>query len=188
MKSNSNILKIIALGFQLFLPSKLKKSWGWFYFICVGLSYALFSFLKVESPKLLLEMVLPVLGIFTALIFSAIFTIPNQLSEKLKDYDDCIDEPTLNFLIRYRNYIVIFSRQLVSLVLYSVIIILLISLTALSKGVIFTRIVYSAIFPLGVVFVVLLFSTINNIYRMIEESIDYSTDKIKLKQKQIDKS
>lgn len=186
MSSFKTILDLIKLGVTAILPNCLNKIW---IIITVIISYIFFLFscqFDIVLSESISNLALPALSIFTALIFSAIFTVPSQLSQKLKELNNETDESTINFLIRYRNFISLFSKRLISLAFISIIIIVLILLNIFLINPLFKHILCSILILLSLCFIRLIIAVIINLNQMIEENIRFSTDKIRQKKNELE--
>lgn len=186
MNEFKNIIKLLKPGLMPILPTKLRRFWHWTLMLSAIVFFIFAEIFDIVISPTLSNLSLPALSIFTALIFTAIFTVPSQLSQKIKDYENDDDEPTVNFLISYRNFIQSFSRQLISLVLLSIIIIGLILLNDIFEISLVKHAIFAIILPLAFCFLAVLISVVRNISRMIEENISFSTEKIKEKKRDLE--
>lgn len=181
MKLLKSIFALLKPGVTPVIPKRFRKFWLIILSVSTLFIFLLFAHLKIYLPVSLSNIVLPALSIFTALIFTAIFTVPSQLSQKIVEYENADDEPTVNFLTAYRNFIQMFSRQLISMVLLCLFIILVMVLNEICDMLI-CRFFFSAIScSFSLCFICLFILVIRNISRMVEEQIKFSTKKIKEK-------
>lgn len=87
-----------------------------------------------------------------------------------------------------RNYIQRFSRQLISIVVISVVIITFLILPLLFDHNIVNLIATSGVIVNSILFLALLFTIINNLKLMVEDSIEQSTKQIKIKKEKINRT
>lgn len=189
-------MKILKLFSGIYIPGissmfpKHQSSVTWTILgVAMALCIFLIYFFKIPViSDTLCNIVLPALSIFTALVFSAIFVIPGQLEEKIKNIETLKDESSINYLVRYRNYIQRFSRQLISIVVISVVIITFLILPLLFDHNIVILIATSGVIVNSILFLALLFTIINNLKLMVEDSIEQSTKQIKIKKEKINRT
>lgn len=186
MNALKNILSLLQPGISSILPKRYRKNGLIFILIITSLLSFIFIKYEIKLSSAVSNFVLPALSIFTALVFSAIFTVPSQLSQKVSEFEKEDDEPTVNFLITYRNFIQTFSRQLVSLVLISLVIIIILILNEFCNIVFICNIICALFVTFSLCFLALFVLVIRNISRMVEEHISFSTNKIKEKQRRIE--
>lgn len=168
--------RLLIAGLRVILPKRLEKVTSWIELCLMVLSITLCLMFEIKVNDTVCNLALPALSIFTALVFTAIFTVPSQLSDKLKDVNNNVDEPTLNYLIRYRNFINSFSKQLISMTIISfVLIVLIIFVNVIVEH---TTIITGLIIPFSLNLIMLIIATVINISRMIEDNIKYSTTTI----------
>lgn len=117
MKLLKSIVGLLKPGVVPIILKRFRKFWLIILLALTLIFSLVFAHLNIFLSASLINIVLPALSIFTALIFTAIFTVPSQLTQKIAEYENDDDEPTVNFLITYRNFIQTFSRQLISMVL-----------------------------------------------------------------------
>ncbi len=169
-------VRLLMAGLRVICPIRFEKVIPLIEFCLIILSISLCQIFEIKVNDNVCNLALPALSIFTALVFTAIFTVPSQLSDKLKSVDNAVDEPTVNYLIRYRNFINSFSKQLISMTIISFILIVLIILINVvdEQVTIITGLIIS--FSLNLLFLII--ATVINISRMIEDNIKYSTQRI----------
>lgn len=181
MKLLKSIVGLLKPGVVPIIPKRFRKFWLIILLALTLIFSLVFAHLNIFLSASLINIVLPALSIFTALIFTAIFTVPSQLTQKIAEYENDDDEPTVNFLITYRNFIQTFSRQLISMVLLCLFIIMVMVLNEIC-GILIWKSFFTAILcSLFLCFVCLFILVIRNINRMVEEHIKFSTKKIKEK-------
>ena len=181
MKILKSIVQLLKPGVVPIIPKRFRKFWLIILSILTLIIFLLFAHLKISLSISLINIVLPALSIFTALIFTAIFTVPSQLNQKIAEYENTDDEPTVNFLITYRNFIQTFSRQLISMVLLCLFIILVMVLNEICDTPIWKYFFTAILCSLSLCFICLFILVILNISRMVEEHIKFSTKIIKEK-------
>ena len=165
--------RLLMAGVRMILPKRLENATAWIELCLMILSITLCLMFEIKANDKVCNLALPALSIFTALVFTAIFTVPSQLSDKLKDIDNKVDEPTVNYLIRYRNFINSFSKQLISMTIISfILIVLIILVNVIDEHVI---IITGLIIPFSLNLIMLIIATVINISRMIEDNLNSAT-------------
>lgn len=147
-------------------------------FIFIPLLISAYTFLKEIYLDDIIDMLLTVLSIFTALIFGVLFTVPDKLSQRIERLKDRTNNSTRNYLIRFLNFTRSFVQQISFIIVISFIIIFLLVLqkaidsntiklvlTALSLGLFYDLIMY-----------VLL--ALSNIYTLLMDDIDISENEL----------
>lgn len=168
--------RLLMAGLRIICPKRFVKMFSWIEFCLTITSISLCLIFEIKANDKVCNLALPALSIFTALVFTAIFTVPSQLSDKLKNVDKPVDEPTINYLIRYRNFINSFSKQLISMTIISfILIVLIILMNVIDKQ---ATIITGLIIPFSLNLIFLIIATVINISRMIEDNIKYSTKRI----------
>lgn len=182
------VLSLLKPGILPIFPKSVKRHWKIALTILLVMLFVISEIYDLCLSQSFSNLALPALSVLTALIFTAIFTVPAQLSQKLKEYEDEDeeDEGTVNFLITYRNFIQSFSRQLISLVLLSILIIGFILLNNLVSSSILLHAICAILILGSICFFVLFVTVVINIARMIEENIRFSTKEIEKKQVNLD--
>lgn len=181
MKIIRIVSKLLSPGIKSIFPKRLRRYWLLIY-SCIAVSSVLCAIcFNLKITATISNLVLPALSIFTALVFSSIFVVPDQLLKKIQDYQQLDDEATVNYLITYHNFIKLFSRQLISLVLLSLIIILIILGSQFTSRPIFIQLLTGGLFPLTISFVLLIIAVISNISKMIDDNMDFSAEIIQKK-------
>lgn len=180
------VLSLLKPGILPIFPKSVKRHWKIALTILLVLLFVISEIYDLCLSQSFSNLALPALSVLTALIFTAIFTVPAQLSQKLKEYEDEEDEGTINFLITYRNFIQSFSRQLISLVLLSILIIGFILLNNIVSLPILLHAICAILILGSICFFVLFVTVVINIARMIEENIRFSTKEIERKRVNLD--
>lgn len=181
MKSIKHLLSLFSPGIKSIFPNSMQRHWKLINFLMTLVSLVCAIVFNIKISNTVSNLALPALSIFTALVFTAIFTVPNQLSQKLKESELSDDEATINYLISYHNYIRRFSRQLISLVLLSLLIIVLIVICHLIDISLFLEIITGILIPLAISFVLLIVAVVSNISKMIDDNMEYSSRLIREK-------
>lgn len=184
MRWLAHLSLLIAPGIKSILPRYVEKLWGGIIILFLFASIMVCYIFGIRLSEKVCNLALPALSILTALVFSAIFTVPSQLEQRIKTYETVTDEATVNYLIRYRNFIRRFSRQLITICVSCLIIIMCIipqSFTPLTISTILTGVLIPFAFEL----ILLFFSTMINLSKLIDESISFSTELIQKKKKQM---
>lgn len=148
----------------------------WFVFIPIII--CVIVFLKKICLGDLIDTLLTVLSIFTALIFGVLFTAPDRLSQRIEIFKNKTDNSTKNYLIRFSNFTRSFVQQIAFIIVICIaLIILLILLKVVTDNVIklvLTTII-SVLFYDLVIYILL---TLSNIYILLMDDIDMSEKKL----------
>ena len=181
MKNIRFVGKLLSPGIKSIFPNRLRRYWLLIYILIAILSVLCAICFNLKITLTISNLVLPALSIFTALVFSSIFIVPEQLLKRIQDYQQLDDEAIVNYLITYHNFIKLFSRQLISLVFLSLIIILFILCSQFTSSDIFIQLLTGGLFPLTLSFILLIIAVISNISKMIDDNIDFSAQIIQKK-------
>ena len=171
------IVRIIKDGFKSLLynlDGERKKPFPiylWFVIIpsiLLGLSIGL----KLSISNDSINLIVTVLGIFTALIFGSLFIAPDKFNQRIILYKDkIIDKPTKNYLKRFEFFAEIFVEQISLIIVVSIFVIIILLLTNLINSAIIKVILSSVSFALSFIFIMLLFVLLSNIYILLKDDI-----------------
>lgn len=187
MKLINFITSLLSPGIKSIFPKYLQNCWCYIIASISLCSLICTVIFQIKINETISNLALPALSIFTALVFTAIFTVPNQLSQKIKENENLDDEASVNYLTTYHNFIKLFSKQLVSLVLNSLFIIVLIVICQITSSDIFAQLLTGLLIPLSITFIFLIIAVVSNISKMIEDNLDYSAKIIKDKKDSLEK-
>lgn len=157
------------------IRSKYQMSLG---FVFVPIIICIITVWKEISLKDIIDTLLTVLSIFTALIFGVLFTVPDKLSQRIERYKNKSDNSTKNYLIRFCNFTRSFVQQITFIIVISIVLIILL---------VFLKVVTDNIAKLTLTTVSLIlfydlimyiFVTLSNIYILLMDDINMSEKKI----------
>ena len=127
---------------------------------------------KEISFRDIIDTLLTVLSIFTALIFSVLFSVPDKLSQRIERLKNKTDNSTKNYLIRFINFTRSFVQQIsFIIVICIVLIILLVFLKAITNNIIILILTTISL----VLFITSFFGILiilSNIYTLLMDDID----------------
>jgi len=143
------------------------------FFIVVPIIVSIY--VKGKNLKGTIDTLLTCLSIFTTLTFSILFTVPDKLSQRIKDLQDKKDEGTHNYLIRFLNFSRSFVKQVAFIIVLCLILIILLIIQKID-GNIFIIIINSILFTILIMYI---FTILSNIYILLIDDIDKSSHDIK---------
>ncbi len=108
------------------------------------------------------------ISIFTALIFTVIFTVPDKLSQRLKLLQDNLDEASRNYLTRFSNFTKLFTQQVLFITLICILLIILLLVETVNGSIILQTI---NLFLFGII-TLLLLKILSNIYILNNDELD----------------
>ena len=170
----TQITKIIREGIESLLYNidghKRNRLGIMIYFVIIPLFIASYIIVKDIDTNSIIDTLLTCLSIFTALIFSVIFTVPDKLSKRISDLQNRNNEETHNYLIRFYNFSKLFVQQIAFVI---VLCLLLISLLVLQKisNIEFVKFINSILF---IVLIMYILQILSNIYILLNDDIDNS--------------
>lgn len=140
------------------------------YFI-FGLTY----WLEINLDNII-DTLLSVLSIFTALIFGVLFTVPDKLSHRIEKLNQKKDNATQNYLIRFYNFTKKFVQQTSFIIALSIFLIILLIFQKVFKNnapkLILTAINCSVFYIL----IMYVLSILANIYILLMDDIKMGKD------------
>ena len=127
---------------------------------------------KEISFKDIIDTLLTVLSIFTALIFNVLFSVPDKLSQRIEKLKNKTDNSTKNYLVRFINFTRSFIQQIsFIIVICIVLIILLVFLKVTTDNIIILILttISSVLFYDLIMYILMILS---NIYTLLMNDID----------------
>ena len=125
--------------------------------------------------KDIIDILINCLSIFTALIFSALFIVPDKLSQRIKCLQEKRDDSKNNYLIRFLNFSKIFVKQVSFIIVLCMVLIVLLILQKIQTC---SILVFANSF-LFTVLIMYLLLILSNIYILLMDDIDKSAKDIK---------
>ncbi len=143
-------------------------------FIFVPIVIYIITVWKEINLEDIIDTLLTVLSIFTALIFSVLFTVPDKLSQRIERFRNKTDSSTKNYLIRFSNFTRCFVQQITFIIVISIaLIILLVFQKVVTNNIIkLTLTTISLVLFYDLVMYILV--TLSNIYTLLMDDIDMS--------------
>lgn len=143
-------------------------------FIFVPIVICIITVWKEINLEDIIDTLLTVLSIFTALIFSVLFTVPDKLSQRIERFRNKTDSSTKNYLIRFSNFTRCFVQQITFIIVISIaLIILLVFQKVVTNNIIkLTLTTISLVLFYDLVMYILV--TLSNIYTLLMDDIDMS--------------
>lgn len=142
-------------------------------FIIIPLIAAMYF--KNRDMKDIIDVLINCLSIFTALIFSALFIVPDKLSQRIKYLQEKGDDSKNNYLIRFLNLSKIFVKQVSFIIVLCMVLIVLLILQKIQTC---SILVFANSF-LFTVLIMYLLLILSNIYILLMDDIDKSAKDIK---------
>ena len=142
-------------------------------FIIIPLIVAIYF--KNRDIKDIIDILINCLSIFTALIFSALFIVPDKLSQRIKCLQEKRDDSKNNYLIRFLNFSKIFVKQVSFIIVLCMVLIVLLILQKIQTC---SILVFANSF-LFTVLIMYLLLILSNIYILLMDDIDKSAKDIK---------
>ena len=142
-------------------------------FIIIPLIVAIYF--KNRDMKNIIDILINCLSIFTALIFSALFIVPDKLSQRIKYLQEKRDDSKNNYLIRFLNFSKIFVKQVSFIIVLCMVLIVLLILQKIQTC---SILVFANSF-LFTVLIMYLLLILSNIYILLMDDIDKSAKDIK---------
>lgn len=143
-------------------------------FIFVPIVICIITVWKEINLEDIIDTLLTVLSIFTALIFGVLFTVPDKLSQRIERFKNKTDNSTKNYLIRFSNFTRSFVQQITFIIVISIaLIILLVFQKVVTDNIIkLTLTTISLVLFYDLVMYILV--TLSNIYTLLMDDIDMS--------------
>ena len=143
-------------------------------FIFVPILICILTFWKEINLDNIIDKLLTVLSIFTALIFGVLFTVPDKLSQRIERFKNKTDNSTKNYLIRFSNFTRNFVQQITFIIVISFVLIILLVFQKISNNntiILFVTAINLALFYDLIMYILL---TLSNIYILLMDDIDMS--------------
>ena len=91
------------------------------FFVLIPIIISAFFLLKKVDISEIIDAILTILSIFTALIFGVLFTVPDKLSQRIERLNKSLtDNDTKNYLIRFSNFTKGFVQQISFVIVLSI--------------------------------------------------------------------
>lgn len=143
-------------------------------FIFVPIVICIITVWKEISLENIIDTLLTVLSIFTALIFGVLFTVPDKLSQRIERFKNKTDSGTKNYLIRFSNFTRSFVQQITFIIVISIVLIILL----VFQKVVTDNIIKLTLTTISLVLfydlVMYILVTLSNIYTLLMDDIDMS--------------
>ena len=97
------------------------------FFVIIPIIFSLIS-LKLDKANEIIDTLLACLSIFTALIFTVLFVVPDKLSSRINMLKEKDDDATHGYLIRFYNFTKSFVQQMSFVIVLSLTLIILVVL------------------------------------------------------------
>lgn len=152
-------------------PSKLQLYFG---FVFIPILICVFTYWKEISLDDIIDTLLTVLSIFTALIFGVLFTVPDKLSQRIERFKNKTDNSTKNYLIRFSNFTRYFVQQITFIIVISLalIVFLVFQKVVVDKTIKFILTAICLVLFYDLIMYILV--TLSNIYTLLMDDIDMS--------------
>lgn len=151
-------------------------------FIFIGIPLVIAVYFRNENMSNIIDDLLSCLSIFTALIFSVLFIVPDKLSGRINDLQEKEKKEkeeeknsTHNYLIRYLNFSSIFIKQLSFTIVLCIVLIVLLIIQKIHSS---TPIVFINTL-LFTILIMYLFSILSSIHILLMDDIDKGLKDIK---------
>lgn len=145
-----------------------------FFFVIIPIVFSFMS-LKLDKANEIIDTLLACLSIFTALIFTVLFIVPEKLSNRVNILKEKDDDATRGYLIRFYNFTKSFVQQMSFVIVQNLTLIILL--------------VTQKLYPCNVLifinsglFIVLIFyvlTILSNMYILLMDDILRNVDEIK---------
>ena len=143
-------------------------------FVIIPIVLSLLS-LELDKANEIIDTLLTCLSIFTALIFTALFIVPDKLSGRIDMLKEKDDDATHGYLVRFYNFTKSFVQQMSFIIVQSLILIILLIAQKLYPCDILTF-VNSALF---VVLILYILTILSNMYILLMDDIHRNGEEIR---------
>lgn len=126
----------------------------------------------------IIDTLLSVLSIFTALIFGVLFTVPDKLSHRIEKLNKKKDNATQNYLIRFYNFTKKFVQQISFIIALSIFLIVLLIFQKILDNPTAKLILTAIDSSLFYILVMYVLSILANIYILLMDDIKMGKDEI----------
>lgn len=145
-----------------------------FFFVIIPIIFSLIS-LKLDKANEIIDTLLACLSIFTALIFTVLFVVPDKFSSRINMLKEKDDDATHGYLIRFYNFTKSFVQQISFIIVQSLLLIILLVMQKLYPCSVLTFI-NSGLF---IILILYILTILSNIYIILMDDIHRNADKIK---------
>ena len=104
-----------------------------FFFVIIPIIFSLIS-LKLDKANEIIDTLLACLSIFTALIFTVLFVVPDKFSSRINMLKEKDDDATHGYLIRFYNFTKSFVQQISFIIVQSLLLIILLVMQKLYRN------------------------------------------------------
>lgn len=144
------------------------------FFVVIPIIFSLIS-LKLDRVNDIIDTLLASLSIFTALIFTALFIVPDKLSSRINMLKEKDDDATHGYLIRFYNFTKSFVQQMSFVIVQSLTLIIMLVMQKVYPCNVLTFI-SSYLF---IVLVLYVLSILSNMYILLMDDIHRNGEEIK---------
>ena len=144
------------------------------FFVIIPIIFSLIS-LKLDKANEIIDTLLACLSIFTALIFTVLFVVPDKLSSRISMLKEKDDDATHGYLIRFYNFTKSFVQQMSFVIVLSLILIILLVTQKLYSCSVLTFINSS----LFIVLILYVLTILSNMYILLMDDIHRNVGEIK---------
>lgn len=172
------IYRIIKDGIKSLLydidGNKRSKFQVYLGFIFVPILICVLTFWQEINLGDIIDRLLTVLSIFTALIFGVLFTVPDKLSQRIERFKDKTDNSTKNYLIRFSNFTRSFVQQITFIIIISFVLIILLVFQKISTNSTIMLLMTAINLALFYDLIMYILLALANIYTLLMDDIDMS--------------
>lgn len=143
-------------------------------FIFVPILICIITIWKEINLVYIIDTLLTVLSIFTALIFGVLFTVPDKLSQRIEKFKNKTDSSTKNYLIRFTNFTRSFIQQIAFIIIVSIVLIILLVFLKVVTNDVMKLVLTTISSILFYNLLMYILSTLSNIYILLMDDIDMS--------------
>lgn len=168
-----NIGKIFSHVFKSY------KEYWFILFLLPIIIAGILVYFEVFIVKGMASNLLTALSLFTAMMFSMIFILPEKYSKRMIQYQGIIDEEVVNYLNRYKRFVENFISRIAYVTLLSVLIIcslLLITVIPCENMTCLIKLIYvctnSIIYATGFHFIILIVLIVVSTYNMMIDDLN----------------
>lgn len=144
------------------------------FFVIIPIIFSLIS-LKLDKANEIIDTLLACLSIFTALIFTVLFVVPDKLSSRISMLKEKDDDATHGYLIRFYNFIKNFVQQMSFVIVLSLTLIILLVTQKLYSCSVLTFINSN----LFIVLILYVLTILSNMYILLMDDIHRNVGEIK---------
>lgn len=140
--------------------------------ICISfiIPFIVAIYFKNKDIRNVIDIIINCISILTVLVFSALFIVPDKLSQRIKCLQEKADDSKNNYLIRLLNFSKIFVKQVSFIIVLCMVLIVLLILQKIQTC---SILVFANSF-LFTVLIMYLLLILSNIYILLMDDIDKS--------------